>query len=292
MDPQKRRFLKLMGKGFVVLGSGLVGIPLGACQRDPGYQELADLGPDLLTDARLEEMSAEEIEEFVAEVDARAAEVHGDAAGDSPAPEDSSDDTLDPEDTEGPDAQTNPVIPPGQHVVETLPSLGSNPNPRSLEEWRFYVKGEVEQALEFTWEEFNALDQVDQVIDHHCVTGWTLLNVSWAGVAVSHLLSLAQTNDNARFVVFDCENGYSTSIPIEEALKPNVLVATKLFGSPLPTEHGGLARGLVPDLYFYKSGKWVTGLRVLEQDELGFWESRGYSNSADPWNEERYGGDE
>ena len=288
MDPQKRRFLKLMGKGFVVLVVGLVGIPLGACQRDPGYQELADLGPDLLTDARLEEMSAEEIEEFVAEVDARAAEVHGDAAGDSPAPEDSSDDTLDPEDTEGPDAQTNPVIPPGQHVVETLPSLGSNPNPRSLEEWRFYVKGEVEQALEFTWEEFNALDQVDQVIDHHCVTGWTMLNLPTRGVPVKALLAMAGLTSKANFVVFDCEHGYTTNINIAEAQKDNVQIELFMWGEPLLEKYGGPSRGRVPDLYGYKSGKWVTGLRVLEIDEPGFWEKLGYSNTADPWTEDRY----
>ena len=267
-----------------------MGVPIGACNSDElkllsGDADLAGLaGADsdagrtgdvggtqdvAAQDFATQDMSPQEIEDFVAEVDTAAEDLRDDFDSGDPS-----------------------RIPPGQHAVESFPVLGSNPDPATQEAWRLTVSGEVETPLELTWTEFEALPQVDLTCDIHCVTGWTLLNVSWAGVAVSHLLSLAQTNDNARFVVFDCENGYSTSIPIEEALKPNVLVATKLFGSPLPTEHGGLARGLVPDLYFYKSGKWVTGLRVLEQDELGFWESRGYSNSADPWNEERYGGDE
>jgi DMSO/TMAO reductase YedYZ molybdopterin-dependent catalytic subunit len=288
MDPQKRRFLKLLGKGFVVLGSGLVGIPLGACQRDPGYQELADMGPDLLTDARLEDMTEAEIEAFVAEVDARAAEVYGDAPGDTPGPEDTSDDGIAPGDTEGPDAPVSPVIPPGQHVVESLPSLGNNPNPRSLEDWTFYVEGEVEQPLEFTWEEFNALEQVEQVINHHCVTGWTMLNLPTRGVPLKALLAMAGLTDKANFVVFDCEHGYTTNIHIAEAQKDNVQIELGMWGEALLDKYGGPARGRVPDLYGYKSGKWVMGLRILEVDEPGFWETKGYSNTADPWTQDRY----
>ncbi len=296
MDKQKRRFLKLMGKGFVVFGSGLIGIPLGACQRDPEYQELADLGPDLLTDARLEEMTETEIEAFVAEVDARAAEVLGDAAEDTPTPEDTAEDaaedaapdTYSPEDTEAADADALPEIPPGQHVVENLPVLGGNPNPRSLEEWGFYITGEVEQELQFDWEAFNALDQVEQVIDHHCVTGWTMLNLPTKGVPVSALLAMAGLTDKANYVVFDCEQGYTTNVSIADALADQVQIELEMWGEPLQQKYGGPARGRVPHLYGYKSGKWIVGLRVLEVDEPGFWEKLGYSNTADPWTEDRY----
>ena len=286
MDQNKRRFLKLMGKGFVVLGSGVIGIPLGACQRDPGYQALADLGDDLLTDSRVEEMTDGEVDAFIAEVDARAAEVLGDSAR---SPVDGGEDLdTEGEETAAPDEQSAPTIPEGQHVVETMPSLGSNPNPRSLEDWTFYVQGEVEQALEFTWEEFNALDKVDQVINFHCVTGWTALNLETRGVPVKALLAMAGLTNKANHVVFDCEHGYTTNIDIEEAQKDNVQIETHLWGAPLPDQYGGPARGRIPDRYGYKSGKWVVGLRVLEEDEPGFWETKGYSNTADPWTQDRY----
>ncbi len=257
MEQSKRRFLKFMGKGFVVLGSGLIGLPLGACSSDPAYEDLQDLGPDLLTDARVEEMTAAEVEAFVAEVDA--------AAGD-----------------------VGPRLPPGQHLVETQPVLGSNPDPRSIESWTFYVKGEVEQELEFTWAEFNELDSIEQVSDFHCVTTWSMFDIPWGGVRVSTLLAIAGLTDKARHVVFDCEQGYTTNMDLEEVLKDNVLIATRRFGEDLPAKYGGPARGLIPDRYGYKSGKWVIGLRVLAVDEPGYWETKGYSNTALPWEEDRY----
>jgi len=282
MDSNKRRFLKLMGKGFVVLGSGIIGIPLGACQRDPEYQGLADLGADLLTDDRVEEMTDAEIEEFIAEVDVRAAEVLEDRVGDSPSPGDSLEDHAET------DGQGKPEIPEGQHVVETLPSLGSNPTARAIEDWKFYVKGEVEQELEFTWEEFNALPKVDQIIDHHCVTGWTALNLETRGVPLSDLLAMAGLTGKGKHVIFDCEHGYKTNIAIAEALKDHVQIETHMWNEPLLNKYGGPARGRVPHLYGYKSGKWVMGIRIVAVDEPGFWESLGYSNTADPWTQDRY----
>ena len=125
-------------------------------------------------------------------------------------------------------------------------------------------------------------------MDVHCVTRWSVLDVPWKGVLLSNLLALARPKKAAQFLVFDCEQGYSTNISLTEAAKNNVMLANELFGEALPHQHGGSARGLVPDLYFYKSGKWLTGLRILAKDEPGFWETRGYSNTADPWKEDRY----
>ncbi|MBM4371657.1 MAG: molybdopterin-dependent oxidoreductase, partial [Deltaproteobacteria bacterium] len=139
-----------------------------------------------------------------------------------------------------------------------------------------------------TWEEFQKLPAVDQVIDFHCVTGWTVLNLPTRGVPVKSLLALAQPTAAAGFVVFDCEHGYTTNIDLAEAMKDNVHIELFLWGAPLPDKYGGPARGRVPDRYGYKSGKWVTGLRVLAADEPGFWETKGYSNTADPWTEDRY----
>ncbi len=281
MEHSKRKFLKFMGKGFVVLGSGMIGIPLGACSRDPIYEDLRDLGPDLLDDAQVEEMSEPEIEEFVAQVDDAAEAYDAEGRQDTISPEDSIEDAVEVGDVK-------PRIPPGQHLVETQPVLGSNSDPRSVESWKFYVKGEVEQDLEFTWEEFNDLDQVEQISDFHCVTSWTMLDIPWGGVRVSTLLAMAGLTDKAKHVIFDCEHGYTTNMDLAEVLKDNVLIAMRRFGGDLPDKYGGPARGLVPDRYGYKSGKWVIGLRVVEVDEPGFWETKGYSNTALPWEEDRY----
>lgn len=288
MDKDKRRFLKLLGKGFVVMGSGMIGIPLGACQRDPGYQALADLGPDLLSDARIEEMSQEEIDAFIDEVDARAAEIQGDSASDAAGSEIAEDGMGGEDDGSEPDGNGMPEVPPGQHVVESLPTLGTNPNPRSMEDWMFYVKGEVEEELELTWEEFNTLEKVDQVIDHHCVTGWTMLNLPTRGVPMQTLLDMAGLTNKAKHVIFDCEHGYTTNIALAEAMKAQVQIETHMWGDPLLDKYGGPARGRVPHLYGYKSGKWVIGIRISEVDEPGFWEKLGYSNTADPWTQDRY----
>jgi DMSO/TMAO reductase YedYZ molybdopterin-dependent catalytic subunit len=163
----------------------------------------------------------------------------------------------------------------------------TNPEPRTKEAWRFHVRGEVERELLLTWDDFMRLPQVEQVSDIHCVTSWSMFDLRWTGVQVAELLRLAGLKPTAAFVIFEAEQGYTTNVPLAEARQPNVLIAHKLFGKDLPKEHGGPARGVVPDLYFYKSAKWVTGIRILDHDEPGYWENLGYHNHADPWQEER-----
>lgn len=294
---QRRRFLKTVWGGAVLFGSGLLGFPFGACSSD-GARPTADDLKDLDLDA-LPEMTAAEIEEFVGRVDQAAAdylETHGpDQIGDTSvadlqdqqSPSDAVD-SQSPNDTDLMEDIERPRLPPGQHLLEVIPVMAQNPAPRTLQEWRFTVRGEVQQELEFTWEEFQQLPQVEQVSDIHCVTTWSVFDVPFSGVRVSHLLALAGLTEKSRFVVFDCEHGYTTNVDLPEVMKDNVLIATRIYGEDLPVKYGGPARGLIPERYYYKSGKWVTGIRILEQDEPGFWESRGYSNTADPWTEDRF----
>ena len=123
----------------------------------------------------------------------------------------------------------------------------------------------------------------------HCVTGWTVLDSNWTGVKVKDLARLAKVRATARYVIFEAAHGYTSNLPIREAMADNVLAAYGFEGHPLPRPHGPPVRALVPDLYFWKSAKWLTGIRFSRADEPGYWERRGYNNHADPWREERYG---
>jgi DMSO/TMAO reductase YedYZ molybdopterin-dependent catalytic subunit len=121
------------------------------------------------------------------------------------------------------------------------------------------------------------------------VTKWTVLDAKWTGVRLADLAERVKPKPSARHVIFEANAGYTSNVPIREALAPNVLVAHKYEGAPLARAHGAPVRALVPDLYFWKSAKWLTGIRFVSSDRPGYWETRGYHNHADPWKEERYG---
>ncbi|MGE4423127.1 MAG: molybdopterin-dependent oxidoreductase [Pseudodesulfovibrio sp.] len=179
-------------------------------------------------------------------------------------------------------------VPPGQTAIEQIEDMGGRPGSPRPEDFRLRVHGEVGNPFDLDFEALTALRQQDFTCDIHCVTGWTLLDSTWRGVPMAALLDRAKPTGDAKFVVIEAAHGYTTSIPLSEARKPDVFLAHTLFGSPLPGPNGGPVRAVVPDRYFYKSAKWVEGLKIVSKDELGFWETRGYSNSADPWKEERY----
>ncbi len=286
----RRRFLKTLWGSALYFGSGMLAFPIGSCSTKREALGPLDLTADQL-DA-LPDLSPDEIEVFLQDVrEAQADRMAQDATEATDAPVDQQ--TVDSSEVQEildstSDLGPKPKLPPGQTAFDVIPVLGSNSSPRTQDTWTFYVKGEVDQELSFTWQQFQDLKQTDQICDIHCVTSWSVLDVSFGGVRVKDLLALAGLKTTGKFVIFDCEQGYTTNIPVAEALKDNVLIATRLFGEPLPQKYGGPARGLVPDLYYYKSGKWVMGIRVLDHDEPGYWEVRGYSNSADPWKEERF----
>jgi len=129
------------------------------------------------------------------------------------------------------------------------------------------------------------------VVDIHCVTKWTKLDTRWLGVTVDTLFEHVQLDPRAQFVTAFAQGGYTTNMPLPDILNGRAFVAYQYDGQPLAPEHGGPARLVVPNLYLWKSAKWVSGLRLMDKDRAGFWESLGYNNHGDPFKEERYTGD-
>jgi DMSO/TMAO reductase YedYZ molybdopterin-dependent catalytic subunit len=180
-------------------------------------------------------------------------------------------------------------LPPGQRLLEQLRPMGGyagDPNPATF---RLKVHGEVDAPFELDFAGLLTLPQVEQTCDVHCVTGWSVIDSHWTGVRVAELAARAKVRPSARYVIFEAAHGYTANVPIGEALTPEVLVAHRYENAPLERPNGSPVRALVPDLYFWKSSKWLTGIRFQERDEPGYWEVRGYHNHGDPWIEERYG---
>jgi DMSO/TMAO reductase YedYZ molybdopterin-dependent catalytic subunit len=183
------------------------------------------------------------------------------------------------------------LIPPGQYLVDGFPVLTAGPTPDvALGDWDFTIVSESgAQLASWTWPEFRSLPIEDLVADIHCVTKWSKLGTTWTGVPVDVLLDGVETD--ARYVVAFAERNYTTNLPLADVLDRQAWVVFAYEGADLVAEHGGRARLLVPHLYFWKSAKWVRGLRLLQEDEPGFWESLGYHNYGDPWRQQRYWGD-
>ena len=178
-------------------------------------------------------------------------------------------------------------LPPGQYYEPGFPVLTAGPTPRiETGEWAFRIDGMVGTEREWSWDEFQALPSQNVPCDIHCVTKWSKLDTSFRGVPVDALLDEAQPQ--GEFATAFAHGGYTTNLSLADLTGGKAWVVTEHEGEPLPREHGGPARLLVPHLYFWKSAKWVAGLRVLDHDEPGFWESNGYHNRGDPWREERY----
>ena len=177
-------------------------------------------------------------------------------------------------------------MPPGQYLTEDFPVLSAGPTPHTpLEEWTFSIRDGAE-PVSWTWDEFRALPSETFTVDIHCVTRWSKLDTVWEGVSVDTLLENVETE--AEYVLAFCDGGYTTNLPLEDVTGGKAWVAFAADGESLSPEHGGPARLLVPHLYFWKSAKWIQGLRVMDHDEPGFWEMRGYHNHGDPWKEQRY----
>lgn len=180
-------------------------------------------------------------------------------------------------------------LPPGQKLTTGFPVLDLGVQPDiPLDAWTLTVDGLVEHPRSFSWKDVNALPQVEDVSDFHCVTTWSKYDCRWGGVAFTTFYEMAQPKPEARFVYFTSYDGYSTNVALENCLDDDVLIATSFDGAPVPREHGGPARVIIPKLYAWKGAKFVKTISFLAQDKLGFWEVRGYSNTADPWKEERY----
>ena len=181
-------------------------------------------------------------------------------------------------------------LPPGQYVVHDYPVLSAGPTPRiDLDQWTFSITGEIDQPKTWTWKEFTSLPSETITKDIHCVTKWSKFDTQWKGVAIDTLLEGVDTA--AEHTTQLSYGGYTTNLPLEDLTDGKAWIVYEYDGGPLPAEHGGPARMLVPHLYFWKSAKWIKELRLEKDDRPGFWETNGYNNYGDPWREQRYWGD-
>jgi DMSO/TMAO reductase YedYZ molybdopterin-dependent catalytic subunit len=182
-----------------------------------------------------------------------------------------------------------PRLPPGQRLVTGFPVLDLGNQPEvPLERWSLDVQGLVENPVTWEWQDFMAQPQVTRVSDFHCVTTWSTFDNRWEGVLFRHLLDVVRPKAEVKHVLFRSYDGYSTNVPLSVLNHDDVLIAHRWNGQPLTREHGGPARMIVPSLYAWKGAKWVKEIVFLAQDRAGYWEVRGYSNTADPWTEDRY----
>lgn len=182
-----------------------------------------------------------------------------------------------------------PRLPPGQRALEALRPMGGTPGEPGVGDFRLKIHGEVDKPLVLDWAGLLAEPQAELALDVHCVTGWSLLGATWKGVRLKDLAAKAGVKPGARHVIFEGAHGYTANVRLNEALAPDVLIAHRHEGKPLARPHGAPVRAVIPSLYFWKSAKWLTGIKFVARDEPGYWETRGYHNHADPWTEERYG---
>jgi DMSO/TMAO reductase YedYZ molybdopterin-dependent catalytic subunit len=183
-------------------------------------------------------------------------------------------------------------LPPGQYFEEGFPVLTAGPTPRvPTSEWSFSIEGLVAEPKIWSWEQIHELPGAGFQGDIHCVTRWSKLNTTFGGVSVDALLDSVLIDPTATHVLAFCYGGYTTNLPLADLRGGQAWIAWDYEGLPLPAEHGGPARLLVPHLYFWKSAKWIKGLRLLDHDEQGFWERYGYHDYGDPWKEQRFQGD-
>jgi DMSO/TMAO reductase YedYZ molybdopterin-dependent catalytic subunit len=189
-----------------------------------------------------------------------------------------------------PDTLRPERLPPGQSRTRKWPVLDAFGTPQvSLDGWRLQVFGLVERPLAFSYEEFRALPRVKIFADFHCVTRWSRLGNLWEGVSTRELLGRAGVKAEAQYVVcHGYDNGWTTNLPLSDFLAEDALLADTHDGQPIPSEHGGPVRGMVPRLYAWKSAKWIRGIELLAADRPGYWEVGGYHLRGDPWSEQRF----
>ena len=188
-----------------------------------------------------------------------------------------------------PDTNRENRLPPGQKATDRWPVLHyGSVHHLDAAGWTMTINGLVESEVTVTWEQYQALPRVEVYSDIHCVTRWSRYDNTWQGVSSAVVRDLAAIKPEATFVTVHGAGGFTTQLALDDFFQPDVLFADTHDGQPINADHGGPVRLVVPQLYFWKSAKWVTGLTFMDHEVLGFWESNGYHRRGDPWKEERY----
>jgi DMSO/TMAO reductase YedYZ molybdopterin-dependent catalytic subunit len=185
-------------------------------------------------------------------------------------------------------------LPPSQTPIKRILRWGKDhpgitpENPKiDLKTYTLVIDGEVANPVKLSWEDVLRLPRTLSTSDFHCVEGWSVLNCRWEGVRFREVASLVKPKETARSATFECADGYTTSLPLDELAGDDVLLAYKLDGKELEEGLGFPLRLIAPSKYAYKSALWVTRVRFTSRKELGFWEKRGYSDTADVWTNDR-----
>jgi len=186
-------------------------------------------------------------------------------------------------------------LPPGQRWTDRIlrwnvdhPGIVPE-NPKvDLESWKLTVNGEVENPVTLTWKDLLALPTHESTGHFHCVEGWSVANRKWFGVKFATLAELVKPKPEAKHVFFTCLDGYTTSLDLADLLEHDVILAYKHDGKPLDESLGAPLRLVVPKKYAYKSAMWIERITFMKTKKLGYWEERGYSDTADAWKNDRY----
>ena len=186
-------------------------------------------------------------------------------------------------------------LPPGQRPIKSLLRWGTDhatiggPVPKiDLTKWTLTIEGEVRKPLRLSWDDLQKIPMVESVSNFHCVEGWSVSDLRWEGVRFRDIVEMVEPTENAQFVSFECADGYTTSLSLEDLLANDILLAYKLDGKPLEEGIGAPLRLVVPSKYAYKSAMWITRIVFTQKKELGYWERRGYSDTANVWKNDRF----
>jgi len=186
-------------------------------------------------------------------------------------------------------------LPPGQRWTDRIlrwnvdhPGIVSENPKLDLESWKLTVDGEVENSVTLTWKDLLALPSHEYTSDFHCVEGWSVANRKWFGVKFATLAELVKPKPDAKHVFFTCMDGYTTSLDLADLLEDDVILAYRHDGKPLEESLGAPLRLVVPKKYAYKSAMWIERITFMKTKKLGYWEERGYSDTADAWKNDRY----
>ena len=179
-------------------------------------------------------------------------------------------------------------VPPKQRVANGFPILTDGESQAiSKHDWQLKIWTEA-QSHTWDFEGLLAFPQENFTADFHCVTHWSKLNVRWTGVRLHHLLEHLDVGHSETYALVHCFGGYSTNLLLADLMAPSSFLAHQLNDEALPPERGGPVRLVVPHLYAWKSAKWISGIELLKEEKLGYWEQNGYHRRGDPWQQERY----
>lgn len=187
------------------------------------------------------------------------------------------------------------ALPPGQFAIKHLlrwgkdhPTIGGPVPQIDLEKWALVIDGEIAKPLKLDWNEIIELPRIESISNFHCVEGWSILGLKWEGIQFRTIIELVKPNENAKFVTFQCADAYTTSLSIKELSREDILLAYKLNEEYLEAGIGAPLRLVVPNKYAYKSAMWITRIYFTKDKELGYWESRVCSDTADVWSNGRF----